>query len=75
MRGKWKRICDFDWQRNIEYVHDSVKCENTPNVFLTLKEKIANEDTKAENIEELRFEEIFYPVQLEDVYKRQEKSI
>jgi len=67
VRGKWKRICDFDWQRNIEYVHDSVKCENTPNVFLTLKEKIANEDAEAENINELCLEEFLDPVPLKDV--------
>jgi hypothetical protein len=44
-----------------------VKGEGAPQVFTAFHEEVAHENSKTENIEELRLKEIANPSQVEDV--------
>ena len=61
MSGEWKRVCDFDRQRNVEDIDDGVKSKNAPDGLLALEEEVSNEDTETDDIKELCLKKFYDP--------------
>ena len=61
MSGEWKRVCDFDRQRNVEDIDDGMRSKNAPYGLLALEEEVSNEDTETDDIKKLCLKKFYDP--------------